>query len=440
MKKVLIISHDKVGPSMAGPGIRYHQIATELIKHFSVTLATFNPSYIQGLKSVPYSFISIDANHFQKDFSQYDVIFALWLSPEMIEYAKLKKKVLIFDLYAPVPVEDLVAKVYAHKTTKDEAYNYAVSIKSYANLFRNGDYFVCSNPIQQDFWVGYGFASESVSPRNYDEFPIYDRVGLLPMGIDLAELDYPLSEDPIRKKFPAIKKKDFVLVWTGGIWDWFDAETPIKAVKALADKGIHVKLVFLGTKHPNKDVPEMSETAKAYTIAKELNLINTHIFFLEGWIEYKKRIGYLRAADAAIYAHKPSVEARYSHRTRVLDHFLMCLPTIATNGDYLADIVHKKQLGLAVEPLNIQEMQKAIFELVTDREKFQQIKNNIKNEQQKYTWQATTQQLVEFINESRSRRPAKTITITEELNPKIRKLKKLVPKPVKKHMKRYLAN
>ena len=33
---------------MAGPGIRYHQIATELSKSFEVTLAVFNPSYIEG--------------------------------------------------------------------------------------------------------------------------------------------------------------------------------------------------------------------------------------------------------------------------------------------------------------------------------------------------------------------------------------------------------
>ncbi len=172
MERVLIISHDKVGPSMAGPGIRYHQIACQLSKYFEVTLSTFNPSYLDGLSNVPYSFKDIKTFDFQPDFDKADVIFALWLSPEMISYAKQRGIRLIFDLYAPVPVEDLVGRVFAKSTSNESDYDYAVSLDNYRNFFRNGDFFVCSNPIQKDYWTGYAFAAGAVLPSTYNEFPI----------------------------------------------------------------------------------------------------------------------------------------------------------------------------------------------------------------------------------------------------------------------------
>ena len=46
IKKVLIISHDKVGKLMAGPGIRYHYMAKTLAKNFDVTVGFFGPENV----------------------------------------------------------------------------------------------------------------------------------------------------------------------------------------------------------------------------------------------------------------------------------------------------------------------------------------------------------------------------------------------------------
>jgi len=73
---------------MAGPGIRYHQIATELSQYFDTSLGVFNPAYIEGLSDTKYKALDIKTYDFQNEFKKYDAIFALWLSKEMIEYAK----------------------------------------------------------------------------------------------------------------------------------------------------------------------------------------------------------------------------------------------------------------------------------------------------------------------------------------------------------------
>lgn len=444
-KKILIISHDKVGASMAGPGMRYHQIALELSKKFAVTLATFNPAYLDNIKNVPYDFTDIKTYDFQKDFDKFDVIIALWLSEEMIAYAKSKGKQLVFDLYAPVPVENLVNMMFAKRDLlPEDDYNYTVSLESYKRFFQTGDYFMCSNDAQKDFWTGYGFASSAVLPSTYDAFPLYDRIGVCPMGTNTDELKLKHA-DLLRKRLPQIKKDDFVLVWTGGIWDWFDALTPIRAIKALQDQGVkNVRLVFLATRHPNTDVPEMGETEKAFALAEELGVKDKSVFFLEGWLPYDERLGYFMAGDAALYAHKPSIEARFSHRTRVLDHLLANLPTLATEGDYFADLVTEHQLGIAVPPQDVEAMAQGIKQLL-DPKVNKAIRQNIRTILPQFTWHVTLQPLVTFLQENHPPRkiiaaPGVPAINALSTNRVIKRVKRAIPRPVKELIKRQLVN
>jgi hypothetical protein len=443
-KKLLIISHDKVGPKMAGPGIRYHQIAIELSKQHDVTLATFNPSYLEGLKDVPYAFEDIKVFDFKSAFDRHDAILALWLSEEMISYAKSTGKLLIFDLYAPVPVENLIGQVFSHrKPQPEDDYNYSVSIESYRRFLSAGDFFLCSNNIQHDYWTGFAFATGSITPSAYREFPVYERIGLGAMGINLDELEGAGKVDPLRKKFPTIKSSDIVLVWTGGIWDWFDAETPIRAIKWLHDHGRpEIKLVFLGTRHPNSDVPEMGETEKAFALADELGLTGTGVFFMSGWIPYNDRLDYLLAADIAIYAHKPSIEARFSHRTRVLDHILTQLPTLATQGDYFADLIAEKHLGTSVEPQNVEATVKAITDL-SKKDVQKKMQSNIKAIQKSFTWENTLLDLTKFLQTNPEPRalPASlpTSIATHGKSQFASKINRYVPRPIKERVKRHLV-
>ena len=426
---------------MAGPGIRYHQIATELAKHFNVTLATFNPDYIKDLGDTDYRAKDINANDFQDDFKGYDIIFALWLSPAMIDFAKKHGIKIIFDLYAPVPVEELIGRFHAHRTDQASDYDYVFSLQNYHRFFLKGDYFVCSNPIQKDFWTGFAFAANADLPSTHREFSIYDRIGLLPMGINLSEIKQNrLAPDLLRKEFPSIKKDDFVLVWTGGIWDWFDALSPIQAIKHLVDSGEkNVKLVFLGTRHPNSEVPEMQETVSAYDTAEKLGLKDSYVFFREGWIDYNSRLSYLLHANAAIYAHKPSVEARYSHRTRVLDHFLCSLPTIATEGDFLGDLAAESGMGLTVPPLNSKAIANTIKKLKDDTNLQNTIQHTITSRQTEFTWAEMTKDLVAFISsDTPTRKPAIIPKIVSNSSHG-RRLKKLIPKSVKRQLKKRLV-
>lgn len=447
MKRVLVITHDKVGKKMAGPGMRYHQIALELVKEFDVSLGAFNPCYITMKdKDVPYSLVSIEVSNYSSVFEKFDVIIALWLSEEMISFAKEKNIQLIFDLYAPVPVEELVAKIYAKNTAKIDGYNYRVLIEGYKAILRAGDLFLCSNIIQKDFWTGFAFASNAIDPYTFHNFPIENRLVTLPMGINLDEINHKINTNKLRERIPKIKKDDFVIAWTGGIWDWFDGVTPVEAISILVKKGIKdIKFVFLATKHPNTDVPEMDETSRSHATAKRDGLLDKYVFYLPGWLDYHERIDYFSSANVALYAHKPSIEARYSHRTRVLDHILCELPTIATSGDYLAKEIEQNKLGSVVPPENPRAMAEAIEKIYKSADTRNEIKKNIQRAQPNYEWSESCKDLVKFLKTDNAVRPI----VTEDSNTRhINSVKKriptkvrnMVPQPVKKAIKRFVIN
>lgn len=419
MKKVLILSHDKVGDKMAGPGIRYHYLAEILAEEFEVTLGAYNPKYLDDHNHKhKYKTLSVPINDFRAAFDEHDYIIALWLSNEMLEYANAQRKMIIFDIYAPVPVEIMAQMLFAHTAPGDlEDQEFAATIRRYMNYLRYGDLFLVSNERQLDFWVGFGFGTGQVTPLSFEELDPYRRLAVAPMGIDTKQ---PLkhSKNVLRGVVGEIKQDDLVLIWTGGLWDWFDAQTVVRAMEKLKDHA-DIKLVFLGTQHPNSEVPAMAETRLTRELSAELGLTDKTVYFFDGWLDYHARVDYFMEADAAIYAHKPSIEARYSHRTRVLDHVLMKLPTIATAGDYFADEVEAKQIGLVTPPGDPDAMAEAILKL-RDKQLRREFQENIDRVRDEYDWHNVLAPVVKFIRESDP--SAKTPVPTPEDQPLIRPL------------------
>ena len=242
-KRVLIISHDKIGSSMAGPGIRYHYMAEVLSKDFDVTIGFFDPSYLPDNElERHYKTKHIDAVRFEDGFKNQDIVIALWLSQQMIDYCNNNNIFTVFDLYAPVPVENLVGFIYGKGSIKsDDDFEFARSLRMYRLFFENGDLFLCSNRRQLDYWTGFVFGADQIRPSTYNTRPIYNRFIYSPMGIDTQK---PLKHDKqvMKGVVPGINKKDKVILWTGGIWEHFDAQILVKAMSHLTSTRPDIKL------------------------------------------------------------------------------------------------------------------------------------------------------------------------------------------------------
>lgn len=419
---------------MAGPGIRYHFMATELAKHFSVTVGFFEPSYLPNddFKRT-YDVKSIDAYQFESGFKDVDTVIALWLSDSMINYCNEHEIFTVFDMYAPVPVESLASHIYnTMPGDKSFDFEFVRSNRMYRVFFENGDLFLCSNRRQLDYWNGFIFGSGIVKPSLYHKRPFFDRMVYAPMGID-SRAELKNRSSVMRGVLPGVTDHDKIMVWTGGVWGWYDGAVLMHAMKLLATSRPDIKLVFFGTEHPNPSVPKMKESYNTRKLAEELGLIDKTVFFKDGWVAYEDRIDYLLEADIAINTHKPSMEAEFSHRTRVLDHILAKLPTICTTGDYLSDdVIARQGLGIAVEPNNEQALAKAITEIFIDKN-YSSYKNNIANVRDSFDWAVTLQPLVQALLEDLPRLN-RIPSIEPDLGRRrlIRKFKHLVPLPIKK--------
>ena len=142
-----------------------------------------------------------------------------------------------------------------------------------------------------------------------------------------------------------------MLLWPGGIWNWFDPLTVIDAVAELARRRDDVRLFFLGLRHPNPHVAgDGSGAAGRRTCRGSSDCADRVVFFNEDWVPYEQRGAYLLEADLGVSAHFDDLESRFAFRTRLLDCFWAGLPVVTTSGDSLGDLVERRGLGRTVPP------------------------------------------------------------------------------------------
>jgi len=209
-----------------------------------------------------------------------------------------------------------------------------------------GDAFLCASERQRDLYLGMLAELGRIDVDRYRSDPaLRDMIDVVPFG--LPDVPPEPGAPALKGVVPGIGQHDRVLVWGGGIWNWLDPLTPIRAVARLAQRRDDVKLVFLGRKHPQ--MPEMAMAATAVDLARRLRVLDRCVFFHDEWVPYAERGRYLLEADVGISAHFETVETRFAFRTRLLDYFWAGLPTVTTRGDVLGDLVEARRLGRAVD-------------------------------------------------------------------------------------------
>ena len=177
----------------------------------------------------------------------------------------------------------------------------------------------------------------------------------------------PVPAGPVlRRHFPAIGADDPVVVWGGGVYDWFDPVSLVRAVDVVRGPIPNVRLVFLGMNNPNPDIAEMARAVELQGLSDELELTGSTVFFNDEWVPYEAWGSYLLDADVAVSIHLDNLETRFSFRTRILDYLWARRPMILTAGDPLGDLVAARGLGITVAPGDVDAIVDALGRLLTD--------------------------------------------------------------------------
>ena len=100
-----------------------------------------------------------------------------------------------------------------------------------------------------------------------------------------------------------------MILWAGSLLDWQDPQGLVRAVARLAQSRPRVKLVFMGTRHPNPDVPLQRAVEESIAVARETGVLDRHVFFND-WVPYAERHEWLLEADLGVtHAPRPPRDA-----------------------------------------------------------------------------------------------------------------------------------
>ncbi len=363
-RRVLVVANDHVGSRMAGPGIRSWHFADELARRFDVTLVV---PYETDLASDDFA-IRVENPSATREMIAlargFDVVVAQRLTvPAMRALAGADVR-MIYDLYAPVTIENLAFDTLEERSRPGELH-YRLNALEQTVALATGSAFVCASEKQRDLWLGALLAFGRIDHATYGrDASLRSLIDVVPFGLDPEP---PVRSRPVlRGVVPGIGEEDKVLLWGGGVWNWFDPLTVIHAVDRVRRDRDDVRLYFLGTQHPNPQIAEMKMTSRAVALADELGLRDRHVFFNFGWVPYEQLGAYLLEADLGVAAHFDDLETRFAFRTRLVDCIWAGLPIVTTRGDALSELVEARGLGRGVDAGDVDGYAAALEELLAE--------------------------------------------------------------------------
>ncbi len=370
--RLLIISPDVVAANMGGVGMRYWELAGALAGHARVSLAVPNQTNLTPQRFSVHTYTQGNALTLESLVADSDIVllsgFSMYHHPFLREIPQYR----VIDLYDPTVLENL--ERFAARPMKEQEALHHTGVIAYNDLLALGDFFVCASEKQRDYWLGALSSVNRVNPRTYAADPtLRQLIDVVPFGL---QDDPPQHTQRVLKgRFPGIGEGDKVIVWGGGLWDWLDPLTAIEAMPAVLDRVPEARLFFMGTRHPNPDVPPSRMARQAIERAAQLGLKDRTVFFND-WVPYSLRANYLLESDIGISLHGDHIETRFSVRTRLMDYLWANLPMVVTGGDTLSDLVTAHGLGCVVKPGHVDEVAHGIIDLLQhpiERSRFQPV-------------------------------------------------------------------
>ncbi|MBK0417673.1 glycosyltransferase [Leucobacter sp. CSA1] len=395
---VLIITGDPLGVKMAGPAIRAWHMAEALSGGNDVRLVS-----LEGHEDLDADFV-LDTvkpgdNRAMAAHEEWaDVIIFQGLAMALFPAIRKTQKILVVDIYDPMHLEQLEQG----RPQGEEAWTRATADATNVlnEQLARGDYFLCASERQRHFYLGQLAALGRVNPANYADDPdLTGLISVVPFGLGHEP---PQHEKRVLKGVhPGIGENDKLLLWSGGLYNWFDPLTLIRAVAKVAETHPEVKLYFLGTKHPHPGVPEMKIVTDSRALAAELGVADTNVFFNGSWVDYADRGNYLVEADLGVSTHHSHIETTFSFRTRILDYLWAELPMVVTEGDHFAELVEERGLGRAVPAEDVDALAAALEDLLFTEGELEQARRAIAEVRPEYEWGTVFAPLVEFVEEAR---------------------------------------
>ncbi len=395
--RIAIFASEPVTGRIGGLGIRQLEIARVLSRFFEIRLLT--PYEITDhkekfpIKSISYEY----PNTLEPHIRWADAIYAH--HPAVAPYSKQYKTPVAVDLLVHEYFEGLEKEPLGKMGRQEKNFHFSNSVLNLSRQMAMGDFFVCPSKRSRDYYLGSLTMTGKLDPETYLKDPEFKSI------IDVVPFGLPSGKPKKGKRFfrgklPGVKESDFIVLWGGTLANWYDVETPLKAMKRILKTHPQIKLIFTGFANPMQSKP--TETyVRSEQLAKKWKLLDKSVFFYKEWIPYEDRQFYLTECDAGIVTFLDHIENRFSQRIRLLDYVWADLPVLTSPGNVLSDWIQSEELGEVIPFGDFKALSKVLEEWGQNPKKLLQTRNKMRAAKRKLSWEKVCEPLIRFFQNPR---------------------------------------
>jgi hypothetical protein len=330
--RILVMTDDVVGPTMAGSALRGWELARALSRAgHTVRLAAGRGSKAPDPDG--------PAPESRPPWGWAEAVVApAWCLPPR---AFIGRHLLIADGVTPLPAE-----LAAMPPTPEVVRRRRTADARLPLVAARADAILVAGSAQVDWW----------SAR------VPHRFGLpflnVPFGV--PEDEPPATRDDI----PGVPRGWDVVLWWGGVWPWLDLETLIAARARLGSKPISIVV---------PTAPRPGSAAAGFSadeldgLARRHGLEPPQVAALDRWTPYADRHRVLNRSKCLAVLHHPGDEAVLSFRTRALDGVWAAVPMLLTEGGEVSRIARDRAWGAVIPPADTSAAAAALELVLGDR-------------------------------------------------------------------------
>lgn len=385
MTSVLLVAPMRVGRQRAGPAIRYWELARVLSAAAQVTLLVPDEEH-------PIHPAFAVLGHGEEDLGslleRHQIVVvqgpAIQKHPLLAEVLAAGEHHLVVDLYDPITLE-ILGTSHAKETGQWLYVEYEALLNEQLRL---GDFFLCASERQRDYWLGALAAVGRINPDTYDGSDLRHLIDVVPFGLPAQP---PQAGGPaFRGTLPGIAPGDRVILWGGGLWEWLDPLTPIRAMEKVLGRHPNAVLLFF-----EQEQQQLTVIEQAKHLAAEMGLLDRQVVFAN-WLPPEAWEACLLDADVGLSFHPASLETHFAFRTRLLDYIWAGLPIVASAGDVLSDLVSHHGLGHVVEPDDTEALASALIALLDEPDARGSRREAFRHVAEQFQWERVSQPLRRF--------------------------------------------
>ena len=217
------------------------------------------------------------------------------------------------------------------------------------------------------------------------------------IGIHKTAVLYNYSD--LENDFKAISYEDkkYDLIYCGAITELRGAHIILRALLKAKHEIPDIQLAFLGTYYPKSLKKELDGFIVNNGLEQNAHLLDA--------VPYKKVPDFYNMSRVGLVLLQEVKTFEISMPIKIFEYMLFGLPSIASNFGHMKEYINKDSCGIVVDPKNIDEIARAMIQLLSNKGLYQKYsENGRKAAIEKYRWDFEFEKLLDLYTKALNER------------------------------------